>query len=256
MNEPETHGAAPGGGVRQWAMGRMFKAYRASVNAASGAVATIGHYLTSVALPPRCCLCGARGMAPQLDLCAACRADLPANDADEDAYPAVFTRVVVPFRYSYPVDHLVRALKFKGERMYARVLGTLLANACTTTRSSVPLPLVLIPIPLHPSRYRERGFNQSQELARYASHSLHIPINTKCLTRVKPTQEQSALPLSDRIKNVRGAFALKCAPPAPRIALIDDVLTTGSTAGEAARVLKDAGVVEVELWAAARVVLD
>jgi ComF family protein len=234
-------------------MNRMFKAGAASVNEVTKGLATIGHYLTRLALPPVCCLCASRGTGNDLDLCEYCRATLPGNPNDND-YPSDFTRAVVPFSYAYPVDHCVRALKFKGERVYARVFGTLLANA--RARLEAPFPEVIVPIPLHESRYRERGFNQAHEIARFTARRLGVPVAPRALIRVVPTREQSGLPLAERINNIKGAFAPGAPLPASRIALVDDVLTTGNTASEAARALQRAGAAEIELWAIARVNLD
>ena len=237
----------------------MFTASGASVNELTKGLATIGQYLASLALPPVCCLCACRGMRGPLDLCEYCRDALPENGAQGD-YPATFARAVVPFSYAYPVDHCIRALKFKGERVYARVFGALLADARLHIDAS--LPDVIVPVPLHESRYRERGFNQAHEIARFASRRLSVPVATRALVRVANTREQSGLPLADRVSNIKGAFAVfgplakPGSAPVTRVALVDDVLTTGSTASEAARVLQHAGAMEIELWAIARVNLD
>lgn len=196
-------------------------------------------------------------MAAQLDLCAACRRGFPTSDSSRFDRPTQFSLAVVPFRYAYPVDHFVRALKFRGDRLYARVLAALLADAISHARSNHDLlPEVIVPVPLHPSRYRERGFNQAHEIARYLAALLRLRVDAKCLVRVLPTREQSGLSLVERTQNVRGAFALARPPSARRIALVDDVLTTGSTASEAARVLMEGGASELELWAAACVSLE
>jgi ComF family protein len=231
----------------------MFKAGAASVNELTKGLATIGQFLASIALPPVCCLCADKGKVAHLDLCEYCRDSLPANQHAED-YPACFTRALVPFSYAYPVDHCVRSLKFKGERVYARVFGMLLADA--RLAMNVPLPEVVVPVPLHDSRYRERGFNQAQDVARYAARRLRLPVASRCLIRRVATREQSGLPLAERVSNVRNAFALRAPLPASRIALVDDVLTTGSTVSEAARALKNAGATDIELWAIARVNLE
>jgi ComF family protein len=205
--------------------------------------------LGSGLLPPTCCLCGFAGARAGLDLCEICIGLLPGNGAAPSDYPPVFSRAVVPFEYAYPVDHFVRSLKFRGERMYARVLGTLLADA--HSRVGGVLPQVLIPVPLHPSRYRARGFNQAGEIARFAAAPLGARVDTRCLARVVATQEQSGLPLEERRRNVRGAFRVVRAPDVQHVALVDDVLTTGNTAAEAAGTLAAAGIENVELWAVA-----
>jgi ComF family protein len=109
----------------------------------------------------------------------------------------------------------------------------------------------LLPVPLHPSRVRLRGFNQSLELAKHLQRQLGLPI-LHCIERHKPTATQASLPAADRAANVKGAFRL-CQPVLhQRIAIIDDVVTTGSTVNELAGILSAAGVAEIEVWCIAR----
>ena len=186
-----------------------------------------------------------------LDLCAICMDFLPPNPIDAADYPAIFSRVLVPFRYDYPVNRCIRALKFQGERRHARLFGMLLADA--HRHAGGALPQALVPIPLHSSRYRQRGFNQAQEIARFAAQQLSVPVDARSLIRSLPTREQSGLTLAERQSNVRGAFCVAHPPKAVHVALVDDVLTTGNTAAEAARVLQSEGVERIELWAVAHV---
>jgi ComF family protein len=215
-------------------------------------VSTIG-VITRLLLPPTCCLCGAPGVEPDFDLCPLCLSLLPRNELVPEPVLRHINRVLMPFRYAYPVDHLVRALKFRGERVHARVLGVLLADAARN--SGRPLPDLLVPIPLHAARYRRRGFNQAEQIARHAAARLGLHIDSDVLARIVPTREQSGLSWSERRRNIRGAFRVVRTPAVRRVALVDDVLTTGSTASEAARVLNAAGVAEIELWGPARVPL-
>jgi ComF family protein len=115
------------------------------------------------------------------------------------------------------------------------------------------LPAFIVPMPLHAARLRERGFNQAQEIARYAGASLGIRVEHRVLARTHATSEQSGLTLDERRRNVRGAFRVVRPLPVGRIALLDDVVTTGSTAMAAAGALAAAGAREIELWAVARV---
>lgn len=249
--------------------------FSVTVNLALACKSTIGRCLTglhAMVLPPICCMCDGAGSRDlrrsPFDLCPICaellpinarpcpRCALPVPDPDRlcagcASDPPAFDCALVPYLYSYPVEHLVRALKFHGERIYARLLGQLLAAACV--QRSGPRPDVLVPVPLHAARYRQRGFNQAHEIARSTARTLGLPFEPDALVRVTATREQSGLPLVDRRRNVRGAFEVWRLPKAGRIALVDDVLTTGSTAAEAARVLKAAGVAHVEIWAVARV---
>jgi ComF family protein len=259
--------------------GRMFptrpvrvneKGFRMSTIGRMSASAAFARSLASALMPPVCCLCGAPGQAPDLDLCDVCTTFLPAlSSGGGPASTAAIgdgtlVRTLFLFKYQYPADHLVRALKFRGERVFARVLGTLLARA--HREMSWELPALIVPMPLHVARYRERGFNQAREIARFAANEMNasavraearrVSVESRLLIRTLATREQSGLSLEERRKNVRGAFEVGAPVPRGRIALVDDVVTTGSTAMAAAHALLAAGADEVELWAAARVERD
>jgi len=240
----------------------MFRTPCGAVNLKGEIMSTIGsspletlwRAVSSVLLPPTCCLCGSRGESPELDLCRVCTTLLPINPESHGA-----ARLIAPFEYAYPVDAWVRALKFGGERVYARVLGVLLARARTALQAQIPelatLPTLIVPVPLHAARYRERGFNQAEEIARVAGRALRIPVEAHALVRRIATREQSGLSVRNRRRNVRHAFAGIRAISAVQVALVDDVVTTGSTARAATRALADCGVRQVEVWAAAQAVL-
>jgi ComF family protein len=155
------------------------------------------------------------------------------------------------FKYAYPIDHFVRALKFRGERVFARVLGELLAREHRAR--AWELPDCIVPMPLHVTRLRERGFNQALEIARFAAASLGVRVDARSLVRTVATREQSGLSLEARCNNVRGAFQVVRSLPPGRIALLDDVVTTGSTARAAIEALQAGGAQCIELWAIARV---
>jgi ComF family protein len=111
----------------------------------------------------------------------------------------------------------------------------------------------LVPVPLHRSRLAERGFNQSLELARVIARRLGIDCAASALARSRATPSQTGLDARARHRNVRGAFVADARYLAgKRIALIDDVITTGATVRECARVLRGAGAARVEVWAVAR----
>src|SRR5215831_15020064 len=122
--------------------------------------------LAATVFPPRCCLCGFAGASLDLDLCAVCHADLP--------WERSLGGPLVALRYEHPVDELIRRLKYQGAIAYARVLGVLLAQAARKRGDC--LPALLVPVPLHATRWRERGFNQAAALARYAGLMLDIPV--------------------------------------------------------------------------------
>lgn len=206
--------------------------------------------LAATLFPPRCCLCGFPGASLDLDLCAFCHADFPWQ---EEHPPGE----VVALRYAPPADELIRDLKYRAILPHARVLGVLLAQAVEKCGS--PLPRLLVPVPLHDARLRERGFNQAAALARYAGGMLGIPFAPRAVKRVRDTPSQTSLSMEERHRNVRGAFAVNGARARRRllgaghVAVIDDVMTTGSTLAEMKCALLAAGVRQVDLWAVARV---
>jgi len=215
-------------------------------------------------------LCGRRGERARIDLCRGCEADLPTNDyhcvicAEPLQGEAHAERICgaclqhrphfeascIPFRYAYPLDHLIRRLKYGGCIANGRVLGELLA---ASAGARACLPQMLLPVPLGQRRFRGRGYNQAIVLAQHVSRSLKIPLQTDLLVRTRETLVQAGLDQRERRKNIKRAFALMGTLPCTHIALIDDVVTTGSTANELAGVLKRAGAARVEIWAVARV---
>jgi ComF family protein len=148
------------------------------------------------------------------------------------------------------MDFLIRRLKFNGRLSHARLLGELLADALAARGS--PWPDCIVPVPLHPLRLRERGFNQSLELARAAAHRLRIPLKVEGLKRIRYTTPQTRLDTQARQTNPLGAFMLNHSLRGSRIALIDDVMTTASTVSECARILRTGGVADIEIWIIAR----
>ena len=220
--------------------------------------------------PATCVLCGCDA-AGELDLCAECQADLPrvlracprcglplATEAETECGacvtdPPAFTRTLAPFRYEDPVKHLIHALKFNRKLYVARVLGELMAEYYARQDAR---PDIILPVPLHASRLRERGFNQALELARPVAARLRIPLNIHACTRTRGTAAQSDLPADQRAKNIKGAFELREPLKARRVAIIDDVMTTGATSDELARTLVAGGAEDVQIWVCARAVLS
>ncbi len=164
-----------------------------------------------------------------------------------------FTRTVCPLQYQFPVDRLVQAFKFNRQLAAGRVLSHLMCEYMGS--EGFTFPDMLIPVPLHNVRMRQRGFNQACELGTYIGRVFGIPLLITALRRHRNTQAQSGLSRKQRRQNVRGAFywhgAIK---PARHVALIDDVMTTGTTVTECARVLKKAGAKRVDVWVAARAI--
>ena len=165
--------------------------------------------------------------------------------------PPAFARTVTLYRYAPPVDHFIRELKFHQQLGLARLLGKQLARRLAPETAR---PDRIIPVPLHGARLRERGYNQALEIARPVARALGVPLDFRLLERVRATAPQTGLTVAARRKNLRGAFALRDegAVRDLRVALVDDVMTTGSTVQAAAQCLRAAGAREVDIWVIAR----
>jgi len=224
--------------------------------------------LQDLLLPPHCRLCGdSSGQAARL--CAPCAAELPwlTTTCTQCAQPVTalsphghcgacqrrrpaFAQTTALFHYQPPVDHLLKRLKFARELAVAPLLAGMLAERLDQREQA--LPGQLVPVPLHHSRLRERGFNQATELARSLGRQLHIPVAHHLCKRLRPTEPQSQLPPAARRLNLRNAFTVPGTPECSHLAIVDDVMTTGHTANELARALKRAGAENVEVWVIAR----
>jgi ComF family protein len=168
--------------------------------------------------------------------------------------PPPFEQSIAAVDYAPPWDTLLTRYKFQGAVDLAPALADCLARAVRA--SGTAMPALLLPMPLSERRLRERGYNQAWELARRLGTALHCEADPRLLLRVKDTAHQLALPTAARTANVRGAFAVEPRRLAEvrgrEFALVDDVMTTGATAAEAARVLLQAGARRVQVWVVAR----
>ena len=225
--------------------------------------------LLSAVYPPTCVLCQAAGHEG-MDICPGCLADLPHNRnccalcalplpsrhptdslcGECQRHAPVFDRCYSAFLYREPLSQLVTGLKFQARMHYGRLLGQLLVRGLR--EQGAPIPQVLLPVPLHPQRLRERGYNQSLEVARWVARGLGLNLDSETCTRPRATAAQSGLSLKERHRNMRGAFSVARPLEADRVAILDDVVTTGSTVTELAKVLKNAGAKRVDVWAVAR----
>jgi len=187
-------------------------------------------------LGPACGRCALPLVAPA---CAACRAHAPLFDSARAC-----------FAYRFPLDRLVQRFKFAGDLATGRWLGERLAASLEGERAE----LIVVP-PLARARLRERGFNQALELAKVVSRSLAVPHAARGLVRLRETEPQPGLKRRERARNLRGAFRCDVPVAGLHVAIVDDVLTTGATAQELARVLKAAGAARVSVWAVARTLL-
>ena len=137
--------------------------------------------------------------------------------------------------YEYPVDRMITAAKFHRQLHFAWALGELLAEA-VVARCAV-VPELLVPVPLHRQRLAERGYNQALEIARPVAERLSMKLATSLCERCKPTAEQTGLSAAERRSNLRGAFRVRACCPGARVAILDDVITTGSTTAALAQAL-------------------
>ncbi|WP_394752631.1 ComF family protein [Crenothrix sp.] len=219
-------------------------------------------------LPPTCILCGNKGFG-SLDICETCYQRLPRNNAccyrcaeifvTAIAVPTLcgrclsetpsFDETHAPFIHQEEIRHLITGLKFGAQFKNARLLGSLLADH---VGKAAERPDCIIPVPLHKARYHERGFNQALEIARTVSLTLHIPLDFYSCTRHKDTPHQTGLSAKKRRQNLRRAFSVQKPIPANHVVILDDVMTTGSTANALAVELKKSGVNRVDIWVCAR----
>lgn len=191
---------------------------------------------------PRCRRC-ALPVSATVSVCGTCLTTPPSFDA---ALAAV--------DYRPPWDRLVTAFKFHGALDLAAAFAAAIVAA--ERQRATPRPSLVLPVPLAAARWRERGYNQAWELARRVARRLDIAAEPELLLRLRETAHQLALPLADRAGNVRGAFAVEPRRRAEligrHVAVVDDVMTTGSTAAEIAGVVRQAGAATVEIWVLAR----
>src|SRR4051812_28288541 len=205
-------------------------------------------YLQRILLTPTCIACGNRSTT-DLDLCGFCQQQLTFNlrCCARCSIPLVIAEPVLcgsclrrppryqssycAFEYGYPIAELVRTLKYGHSLSHAKVLGTLLASYLQQ-RHRDDWPQCIVPVPLSTERYLHRGFNQAIELGRIVESRLQIPMNTQLLHRVRHTIEQAGLSRRERKKNLRNAFAVTSNVIPDHIAILDDVVTTGSTMNE------------------------
>ena len=217
--------------------------------------------------PPTCVLCGGKGAAGK-DLCADCFAELPWNrhacprcaaplppDTDTPLCGDCIRQLPSwdaarsPLAYGFPVDKLIQRFKFEGDLAVGRLLGSLLAEYIAAGDDR---PDCIVPVPLHASRLKERGFNQAVELARPVSRRMKVKVRLDLCERSRATQVQSTLDADERRKNLKDAFTVKAPVQGLHLVLLDDVVTTGATAESLAKALREAGARRITLWSVCR----
>ena len=223
----------------------------------------IGAKIRQFAPTQPCVLCGS--MSRDGLWCAACDRALPWLDAARCPscalptpggetcgrclkHPPLFARTTAVFGYSFPLDKLIQAMKYREQLALAHAFAGKLARRIDRNR----LPDRIIPMPLHPAKLRERGFNQSQLLAAATARELDLELLTHACRRVRDTPPQSALPWKERGKNMRDAFCCDMDLSGTHVALVDDVLTSGASLNALAEAVQKRGAVEISAWVVAR----
>ena len=227
-------------------------------------LAALGRLLQEIVFPTRCVSC----RSPDDWLCNRClditgrllvdRCWLCAAPFDDEIlcrhcthHQPAFERILVERPFSGPLRHAIHRFKFESGRSLAATLTTTMSRAI----GELSTDTAVVPVPLHHHRLNERGYNQSSLLARLLSVEYGLSMAERILVRIRHTKAQMSLPPADRRRNVRGAFATVAGAEMPEsVLLVDDVVTTGSTVDECARVLRAAGVERVTVAAIARAV--
>ncbi|MCB1841394.1 MAG: ComF family protein [Halioglobus sp.] len=237
-------------------------------------VNSLGNRLLNGLFPQCCALCGFASDS-HLPLCAGCKADLALNThaclrcaiplppmAGPDAeartcgtclqQPPAFARAIAPWIYEEHLAHLIQRWKYRSERWLTPLLSSLLAESGASPHN-VDL---LVPVPMHWRRRWHRGYNQSELLAhqllRNSPGFAHARVDTALTRRNRATRAQSGMRAGERRANLRGAFTVMRPCDNLRIAIVDDVLTTGATAATIATEIAAAGAARIELWCLAR----
>lgn len=209
-------------------------------------------------------------------ICESCEAELPWNDSacfscgiplDDSCadfqcgeclqQPPPFKLAITPLHYHNPIAPLLRGFKHSTKLNQGKLLGEILGQQIEeryldTDLDDIQLPQAIIPTPLHWRRFIQRGYNQSKELGHQLSRHLNLPCLDYSVKRTRHTISQQGLNKQQRLKNMQNAFAIQKPIKFKRVAILDDVVTTGTTAREIATLLLNHGVEEVHLWAVAR----
>jgi len=237
-------------------------------------LSTLKHFQVNSA-PAKLAVCPlCLGSSDRYHACPDCIADFPLNKhaCRTCALPLPFARSglcgrclkqqpsqdlsFAPWLYRFPVDRMISRYKYQGSRVLGRALADAWLSQYQAQRSRseglyLPRPNVLIPCPMHPEQLQRRGFNQASELASHIGLALNIPVDRHRLIRTGRSPRQATLTRAERLRNLKGNFRCLGKPPA-RVAIIDDVITTGATADALCNTLRAAGAEHVQVWALAR----
>ncbi|MCG8068767.1 MAG: ComF family protein [Candidatus Thiodiazotropha taylori] len=222
--------------------------------------------------PQSCLLCGAQtdhrsrfcdpcyqSLPFNHHACPRCALPLPA-DAPAETRCGACLKSELPYaschtalRYEAPSNHLITQLKFRHQLHLTKPLARLITDRLGELQNP---PDLMLPVPLHQQRMRERGFNQAQELARVVAKHYRIPLEDRLVKRARNTKAQSDLSERLRRNNLRHAFRVHGSLQGSRVAILDDVITTGSTINELSKTLQRHGAAEITVWAVARSTIE
>jgi len=225
-------------------------------------------YIQNSVKAHHCYLCESPNQHSNYDICPQCLSDLPyinqacsrcALPLQSDtpvcgqciSLPPSYDVLQSPFEYRYPIDKFITELKFRQKLYRAQSLGQLFSEYIKS--KNIPLPECIIPVPLHPKRLQQRGYNQALEIARVVSAKLNIPINRELCVRVKDTKPQSNLNARSRQQNIENAFEIKQPSHYQHVVIFDDVITTGNTVETLAKLLRQHNIKIIQVWSIARV---
>ena len=185
--------------------------------------------------------------APQ---CIHCALPIPSGDWCGHclSHPPKFSRSTALYSYTFPINKLIQQLKYGDQLALADTFASKLAQRLDRAR----LPDLIIAMPLHPNKLKQRGYNQSLLLARKLAQELDVKLITHACRRVRDTPSQSSLPFKERGKNMRNAFVCEVDLSGMKVALVDDVLTSGASMDALAAAALKRGASEVQVWVVAR----
>jgi len=195
-----------------------------------------------------CAVCAA-ALVRVADPCERCGLGRPVASCPRRGRPWHVERVLAPFAYSAPLDGYVHALKYRGARRLGRTLALALVDVLRDAARGVD---ALVPVPLHPRRLRERGFNQATEITRTLGRALDRPVLLAGIRRRGAEVAQAGRGAAERLENVANAFVVERDLAGARLAIVDDVVTTGATVNALAAALRRAGAARCDVWAVAR----
>ncbi len=228
--------------------------------------------LLDILYPYRCLLCDASGgLLDGIAICQHCAVDIvenhlpcmhcgvPLKGVTEQSIcgqclskPPSYQRLWSPFIYSQPLEWMIQQLKFNDKLAFGPVLSMLMMQKLFCWHDDTGWPEVIIPMPLHSARLRQRGFNQSELLIRPVAEALNIKIDSTCCQRVRNTQHQTGKNARQRKQNIKGAFRFQNKQAYRHVVIFDDVVTTTSSVSELTKTLLSGQVERVDVWCLAR----